>query len=268
MKRYFILPLTAFFLLLSSCGGDSAAEASASATPSPSQTPSPSAVRTEEPAPDAPVWGDRTFGQTFTSDDGTAVMTASYTLPEIINAQKVPAWQLINVWYWDEGEALLENVQEGGDQALDDYKIAKTMEYDFQPYADEETWKRFDTPSDSVISILRTHYISMGGASPTTFYFAETFDLNSGKKLTLDDIFSVPAEKYEDRICSLLDEQNRAGETPVEAGGLRDEFDANCFYLTEDALVIFYQEGTFGGALDTLQFSISYKDLEDILAVW
>lgn len=263
MKKYLFLPLTAIFLMLAACSGNSAAAPSAAATPSPT----PSAVQTEELA-DTPEWGDQTFAQTFSEEDGTAAMTASYTLPKIKNAQNVPAWQTINAWYEDKGKALLENVQESGSQALDDLNIARTMKYEFEPYADEETWKRLDTPSDSIVSILRTHYMSMGGASPTTFYFAETFDLESGKKLTLDDIFTVPAEKYLKRIHAAINKQNNASKTPVEAGGLGDEFNAEYFYLTEDSLVIFYQEGTFGGGMGTLEFAIPYKDMEDILTAW
>jgi len=264
MKKYLFFPFTLLLFMLAACGGNSTASPSAASTPAPT----PSAVQTEEPVPDTPEWGDQTFGQTFAADDGTVAMTAAYTLPQIENAEKVMAWQTINAWYEDKGEALLENVQESGNQALDDLKIAQTMKYDFEPYTDEEIWKLFDTPSDAVISILRTHYMSMGGASPTTFYFAETFDLESGKKLTLDNIFSVPTEEYLKRIISTLNEQNRASQTPVEAGGLYDEFNADYFYLTEDSLVIFYQEGTFGGGMGTLEFSIPYKDLEDILAAW
>ncbi len=262
MKKYLFLPLTAIFLLLAACGNSAAPSAA------PTPTPTPTAVQTEEPIPHTPQWGDQTFAQTFTADDGTTAMTASYTLPKIENAHKVTAWQTINAWYEDKGKALMENVQEGGNQALDDLNIAKAMKYEFEPYADEETWKCLDTPCASIVSILRTHYMNMGGASPTTFYFAETFDLTSGKKLALDDLFSVPAEKYFKRIHAAVNDQNSASKTPVEAGGLDDEFDADYFYLTEDSLVIFYQEGTFGGAMGTLEFPIPYKDLEDILTAW
>lgn len=254
-------------LLLSACAGGSAA------SPSPEASGAPAAESPSASASARPAWGAAQFGFTKTDDKtGETVMTASYLLPKITNQPSTAAWTAINDYYSAEGEALTKNAEEMAGWAYDDYETSKTMKYDYQPYTDEQTYDA-TLVTDSMASILRTHYIYSGGAYGDTFLFSDTFNLSTGQKLKLDDLFSVASDVYGPRVLAevkaLAARESDGGTPRYDPDKLESAFDPNCFYLTGDALVIYYQTYALGPrALGMPQFSIPKDKLEDILIPW
>lgn len=111
----------------------------------------------------------------------------------------------------------------------------------------------------------------------------DTFDLNTGKKLSLQDIFKVSKDEYMNFIYDfvskkIMDEINKDKET--RSGYMFDDaysgdgyknirnFDPNDFYLSKKALVVFYQKYVLAdGAAGPLVFEIPYESISDILAI-
>jgi hypothetical protein len=110
-----------------------------------------------------------------------------------------------------------------------------------------------------------------------------TFDLNTGKKLSLKDIFKVSEDEYMSFIYDfvskkIMDEINNDRES--RHGYMFDDayfgdgyksirnFDPNDFYLSQNALVVFYQKYVLAdGAAGPLIFEIPYESISNILAI-
>ena len=66
--------------------------------PNPSQTPVPSSTTTPVPTatpiptrpPEGAVWGERVYAMDYTADDGTLLLSVSYTLPYLENGANYP----------------------------------------------------------------------------------------------------------------------------------------------------------------------------------
>lgn len=112
-----------------------------------------------------------------------------------------------------------------------------------------------------------------------------SFNLNTGKKLSLDDIFNVNKDDYMNFIFGFVSEEIMATiNSNLNSGygsgynfndaysdeGQEDirRFDSDNFYLTKDALVIFYPKYTLScGAAGPQEFFISYEKILDVLAI-
>jgi hypothetical protein len=85
---------------------------------------------------------------------------------------------------------------------------------------------------------------------------------------------SSPPAEYDARVLAeikTLAAKNfsRDGVPFFDESELESCFDPACFYITEDALVIYYQLYTIGPyAAGTPEFSIPRTALEDILIAW
>lgn len=112
----------------------------------------------------------------------------------------------------------------------------------------------------------------------------DVFDLNTGNKLSLDDLFSVEKDEYMETLYQCLNKQMSDQITDAENTGERVgfhyiveaneeerktlilEFDKNNFYLSNDGLVIEYQKYVLGsGASGIFSFTIPYDEIKHIL---
>lgn len=111
----------------------------------------------------------------------------------------------------------------------------------------------------------------------------DTFDLNTGEKLSLSDIFEVGEDGYMNYIYDFVSEkisdeihrnqQNGHGspysfDDAYSGNGYESirNFDPHDFYLTEASLVIFYQKYALTvGAAGPQAFEIPYKSISDML---
>lgn len=154
----------------------------------------------------------------------------------------------------------------------------------------ESNWYRsayykFETRIGDIISI--SAYLD-GGAGGVGWAGIEgdVFDLNTGKKLELLDIFKVSEEEYLNFIYNfvadrIFDDINKAlkadygnpyfvndPHSETDYRKIREYFNTNDFYLTDDALVIFYQKYALtAGASGPQVFEIPYDAILNILAI-
>lgn len=253
-------------LLLSSCTGGTAAQKSASPAPSAATDPSP-VVTTWEP-----IWGPQVFELNTTDPDtGIVVITVRYSLPDITNPGAPEPYSALREYYDEKGKELQNTARDLASAAHEDFDFARENGYDFYPYTDEQDYElKLDT--EQYVSVLRTHYSYLGGAHGEVCFFSDTFDMTTGELMTLDQIFTVSSDVYMPRILTEIKDTQRLtnDETPVfDETALEDAFDPDCFYLTPDTLVIYYQVYSLGShALGAPEFSIPREALEDILISW
>lgn len=266
MKK--LISCICIFFLLTGCTGGGAAKSVPSPEPSDMPEPTPTASVGD------PAWDVSEYGFVKTDEEtGDTLLNAKYILPQITNASGVPQWTAINEYYAAEGETLQQGAEEMANNAQDNYDFDKAMNYEFFPYADEQNYE-MKLNTDQYVSILRTHYEYAGGAHGGAYYFSDTFNMATGELMELDDVFTVPSGEYDKRILAEVKELaalmvTEDGERLIDESALESTFDHNCFYLTDDALVIYYQTYSLGPyAMGAPEFPIPRNALEDILISW
>lgn len=113
----------------------------------------------------------------------------------------------------------------------------------------------------------------------------DTFNLDTGKKLSLGDIFKVNKDEYMNIIWDNVSQQIMSNINMNKQKGYGSpyffddaysgkgyeyirRFDPDDFYLTPDALVVFYHKYALAaGAAGPIKFEIPYESISNILAI-
>ncbi|WP_425804860.1 RsiV family protein [Desulfitobacterium sp. Sab5] len=119
-----------------------------------------------------------------------------------------------------------------------------------------------------------------GGVSNPILY-GDVFDLNTGEKLTLDDVFKVRSDEYLELIYNKITENinkeiaegnNRYNFNDAYSEDcqteIKKEFKPDNFYLTDKFLVIFYPKYSLGaGAAGTFKYEIPLDLIKEKLKI-
>lgn len=119
-----------------------------------------------------------------------------------------------------------------------------------------------------------------GGVSNPELY-GDVFDLNTGEKLTLADVFNVRTDEYlnliSGEIAKSINKEKAEGNNRYTfddaystdgQAAIRKEFKPENFYLTDKSLVIFYPKYSLGaGAAGTFKFEIPLDSIKDKLNI-
>ncbi|MEA5038950.1 MAG: DUF3298 and DUF4163 domain-containing protein [Clostridiaceae bacterium] len=143
----------------------------------------------------------------------------------------------------------------------------------FVPYTYEASYELLR--NDGVLlSVYRDYYTNTGGVHPNISTMAETFVVDSGARLVLDDVFTVPADQYLSRLKELIlpmmdAKEQQFGDT-LYMDGVRDTlmeiYDPQNFALTDDSLLVFFPTYALASyAAGIQEFYIPLSDLSDIL---
>lgn len=243
-------------------------EATATPTPGPeSSAPAPSEA-TPRPGPE---WREQVYMTSYVVQDRSEpVFSPEYRLPKITNAQGIPAYEAINDYYAGALDDLAVSAAELSGFAVEDYSIAQSLGDPFFNYVDSETFV-LSLSAPSRVCVLRTHVSNLGNPHPLNYPLADTFDLATGARLSFADLFTCSAEEARERVLSAVLARNAASGysgVVLEEEQLRQGFDPEKFYLTEDSLVVYYPQGTLSSALGSPTFAVPYTELEDIFAPW
>lgn len=151
--------------------------------------------------------------------------------------------------------------------AIEQYLQSIKEGFPFHPY---ETVMKYTITQNSncILSTYFDQYEYTGGAHGMTLRTSNTFSLQTGDNITLRSIFK--GKLYYRSI--LIDEIKRQAEKNIlDNPGIYFEnylelieksFNENSFYLTEDAINIYYQQYDIAPyATGIVVFSIPYKDL-------
>lgn len=245
-------------LLLAACSS-----ATPAPTPSsdPAPTPSPSAQATPVADPEPPEWGDQVLAKNYTAEDGTQVMSVSYTLPLVRNPETCPAGQAINAWYEQLGQTCMAGAEENYQQVAADYDVSHSTDLPFTPVTEEMSYEVL-LSTDQVISIRRTWYINSGGAYPTVFQLGELFDPQTGIKLASTDFFTDAAAVKTRVVDAFLDSSQLAGlhsRAEVEAA-----YQAEQFCLTSEGYAFWIQGNSLTGVHSPVEVVLPYDALKDV----
>ena len=286
MRRRIFSLAAGLLLVLSACApaGPQSSEELIYPTSHPSSAPSPTESQAPQPTPEgtaspattesqaaqaeAPVWGVQESQCSQNDDEDTDVLLVQgkFSLPLIENAEGVAAYEAINQWYLDLSAGLRSDTLANAGQADADYALSKSMGYAFIYYTDEETYE-ITHQTDRLVSILRTHYGHTGGTYPTLLYMADHFDLTTGAVLTFADFFTDPDAAAAIALEEVLRQAAQGG---VYDAGLAEElFKRENFYLTDDAVVFFYQPQDLApNAAGAPSFPVDRSLFGDLLADW
>lgn len=202
MKKLLSL-LLVLLLTLTACGSQPMTAAPDGSAPNDAEdtTPEASALRFALAEP-------LTYAESYSMDDGTALLTVSYTLPQLelrtadgavyalpttsnnadvqpkevavrdaFNAEMAQKLEESKSW----GVSLLADAREHYESLDDEYR-----EY-WTPYADElEVGVGYMT--EGLVSVSAVAYSYYGGAHPNSGYYSWNFDLTTGEFLTLDSL--------------------------------------------------------------------------------
>lgn len=276
MARKILLPLC-LCLLLAGCAtvadyasptpplGQEATAAPTAPAQDPAPTPSDAAPRPEA------VWGEQVYMTAYAVQGRTEpVFSPEYRLPQIANAQGIPAYEAINAYYAGALDDLAISAAELSGFAVEDYSIAQSLGDPFFNYVDSESFV-LSLNAPARVCVLRTHVSNLGNPHPLSYPLADAFDLSTGGRLSFSDLFTCPADQARERVLSAVLARNaQSGYSGVvlEESLLRQSYDPERFYLTEDSLVVYYPQGTLANALGSPTFAVAYTELEDIFAPW
>lgn len=265
MRRYFV-PVALSLLLTFT-----AACSQAPVAPTPSVQPS-GPVETPAPTPPAegPVWEDEVYASDFTADDGTVLLSVSYTLPFLKNAGDYAPWMAVNEYFDAVEQELAASAQARAAEAEGDYAFSAQTGLPYTPSSEEMSYT-LKRQTGRLVSLLREYYVTAEGiAHPTVFYWSEQLDLTTGRKLAFGDCFTDPEAAAERARQAVL---NSPEILDLEAAGvsedtLSDFFAQEHFYLTDAGFVFWYQTGELGANASPVEVAVPYRAFQGLAQPW
>ncbi len=187
------------------------------------------------------LYGDRTYA-------GTVVFTYRVEYPQFVTFTSMPSITRINTYYKENALALVRFAQETYyPEAVEDYKNRQDENYPFTPY---ELQRPFTITygHNCFVSLYLDEYVYTGGAHGMTTRTSDTWDARSGRRIALADLFPQGYD-YEEVLIQLINEEIALRVAQDEGTYFdnypeltKEYFDPQSFYLTPDALTIYYQQ--------------------------
>lgn len=180
--------------------------------------------------------------------DNTRILTCAAQYPEFVSRQFPWILNRINLFYHRKAEEFCRQCStELYAQAVEGYKYARLNDFPFMPYEAlmvyTITYNRLCT-----ISLYFDAYQYTGGAHGITVRTSDTWDLKAGDRMQLSGFFPE-GFKYREYIFEQIDAQIRemteSGENYFfedSAELVRQTFNESSFYLTEQGVVIYFQQ--------------------------
>lgn len=164
---------------------------------------------------------------------------------------------------------------------LNEIQLTDSHENNFKLYGKSDNYYR---SADYKLEVFFNDVISMsasldggqGGATAWDGIEGDVFNLNTGEKLKISDLFKVPQKEYMNLIYSFVIKsiQNKKDDfydlDPSNGEGLAaiKSWKTDNFYLTKNTLVIFYDKYVLAcGAAGAIKFEIPLKQIKNILKI-
>ncbi|KAA0100708.1 DUF3298 domain-containing protein [Mycolicibacterium sp. P1-18] len=179
----------------------------------------------------------------FTCADLDGVLDAS----QICQIQATDPGYSVNISYpvdYPDATPVFDYVKETRDGFLN---VAKTPDSRLMPYELDTTATRFGStaPPRATQSLVFKTYQGVGGAHPTTFYKAFTWDQVLRKPITIDTLFragTAPFPVILPLVQAEVDKQLGQPVTISPGDGL-DPTKYQNFAVTDDSLIFFFSQG-------------------------
>ncbi|MBQ9535339.1 MAG: DUF3298 domain-containing protein [Clostridia bacterium] len=281
MKKRRIFALTlALLMLLAACSKTEPQEPTppengGTETPADGgQTTAPSGGTEPEPSPkeSAPIsWSMRTETEEIKTEDGAELLNIRISVPQ-------GAGELVDKYYDGKIAEQLAYMRSLEPDAREQYERIK------ESGDGEWVWTAYELDADfsvqrndgEIFSVLRTSLEYTGGTHPNYVLAAETFRTADGALVTLDYLFSVPREEYMERIRTMVlaEMDKRTEEEGMELyyddarENLMESFNAGNFFLTDDALAVFWQTYDLAPhAVGVQIFNLPLSELADVISM-
>ena len=265
--RRIIFFLLAGLVLLVSCKKSIPEPSAPSPTPSAVITPTETPLPTPSPSPSA---NNLSVEESYVRDsydhaDGQRLCTLNVAMPKIVGDSDAAA--VVTDYYQSADLMLLSMWDEYVAEAHDRYESSKTSGNLFMPVNIEGNFS-VEGYTDQFLSVKRELHIYSGGAHAGTTLYTDTFDLTTGRALSLLDFFTVAPDELQRRLLPYVtdaiqkhpDDYFENYETLA-----RDLFPYNAYTLNENTLTLIYPEYSLAAFTQgTLSFSIPLADLQDI----
>ncbi len=186
------------------------------------------------------IHADRTYA-------GQTVLTYRVEYPQFVAYTQLASLQRINTYYRQQALYLAQTIQTTYyADAVTDFERHRSEGLPFSPY---EFLRTFEVTygQNCIISLYMDAYQYTGGAHGTTTRTSDTWDARTGQQLPLSAMFR-PGTYYvgalEEAIVAEIGRRN-AGQSNLyfdnSAELVHEYFDPENFYLTPEALVIYFQ---------------------------
>ena len=189
----------------------------------------------------------KVYSDTVKDVDGTLLVKFRFTYPYIDNPNNHEGIAVINNYYQTQLEQFIKTVvPEGKKAALELKKAAENNGFDFHNlYYEREASICYN--GNHLLSVLNISYEYTGGAHPTNYWSSETFDVKTGRMLSLSDIFGLSKEEvlekvYEtviSQIESTTEEDYYYFENYEE--NVKNHYSENDFILGPNGIIFYYQ---------------------------
>ena len=133
--------------------------------------------------------------------DNTVMVSLKISLPEVTIENNRAAQNRINTYFVHETNRFYNQVAaEFFNSAVEDYIYRTQMGYPFMPY--EAVLNYTAALNEGChLSMFFDQYVFTGGAHGNTLRFSETWDLRTGRRLRLRDLF-YPQESYRRKLLT------------------------------------------------------------------
>lgn len=279
-KRAALAPLSVLLLIfLSGCslfGVKPTASPAPSSPVSPSTSPPAEASASPSPSdvletPQVPV-NEYYKTDSIKAEDGTVLVEYEAAVP-LISGGSADAITAVNAYFRQEMDDFLFNATtELKDVAVRNLESSRENGASFIPcYASENYTIQYS--QNDALSVSRDINFYFGSVNVDANVKADTFDMKTGYRILLDNIFSVGEDAYLERLSKAVTGQIEkqggvdAGYYDDYASLSREFLMKENFYLTETGVVVFYPSITIAPQmLGICRFEIPYSDLKDILS--
>ena len=200
--------------------------------------------------------------------DNGAIVNIKVSVPQILNTNDSVAIDKINEYYRKLGRDQFDKFKklslDCNDLDPEVIKHFKAENVDFQlSYA-------IGYNANNILSVIRLSYVSaMWATHPSYELYCDTFDINTGKKLRIDEILNGSTDEIKDflinRFSKMIDESKYYDFTVKE--GVKNNISEVQFYLSNNNLVFFfnryivtsYSGGMPGISIDLQENSLLFK---------
>lgn len=203
---------------------------------------------------------------TLKGDDGKLIFRYSIVLPKASPDGNAAAAK-INEYYGGIMEKAMAYTDQTASLAKDDSGSPNFL----SPYTYSQVFE-IEFSSEEYLSIRRVTDCFEGGSHSLTSASFDVFDLSTGDRVTLADLFSVGREVWSERLMTLVSQQIKAAGNSSDSGwtsepaGLASSFNENDFCIGEDGLILVFQPYSIAPYSEGIpEFRIPFDAISDIL---
>lgn len=168
----------------------------------------------------------KVYRETFRDDDGTELVNFRFIYPYIDNPDNAQGIAAINDYYEAQLDHFIKTViPEGKEAALEFKKVAQENGFDFYSLAFEREPSIYYN-GNNLLSVLNLDFENTGGAHPNSYWSSETFDVETGRMLTLADIFGLSREESLGKVYEIVINQ-------IEQAKSKDDYGEDVYYFDE-----------------------------------